>query len=54
LRVAESIASRLLQLKQNKMENLINEKEQALIAIGFFCGGLTDIAIDYYYKKLIK
>jgi hypothetical protein len=36
------------------METTIIEKEQALINIGFFCGGLTDIAIDYYYNKLIK
>jgi len=32
----------------------IDKKEQALIKINFFVGGLTNEAIEYYYKKLIK
>lgn len=31
----------------------IQQKEQALRKINFFVGGLTDKAIEYYYKKLI-
>ena len=32
----------------------IEQKEQALRNINFFVGGLTNEAIDYYYRKLIK
>jgi hypothetical protein len=40
--------------KRTIMKTLtIDQKEQALININFFVGGLTDEAIEYYYNKLI-
>jgi hypothetical protein len=32
----------------------IEEMEDALISIGFYTGGLTDEAIEYYYNKLLN
>jgi len=37
-----------------KKQITIQEMEKALINIGFFIGGLTDQAIEYYYNKLIN
>ena len=37
------------------MKNLtVEQMEQALTDSGFFVGGLTDAAIEYYYNQLIN
>ncbi len=41
------------QINTNIMKSItIQEKENYLISINFFVGGLTDAAIEYYYNKL--
>jgi hypothetical protein len=38
---------------QKQKDMTIEQMENALIATGFYTGGLTDAAIEYYYNKLI-